>query len=318
MIFENKICDGCKKAFEKDDDVVVCPECGTPQHRSCFEENGGCVNSSKHAEGFSWQKEEQPEVGEEKNGEEIGFDRNGDGLGELQNKKGIFGNMDPGVGDNFDMDSEVPDLDQLIESRVQALAPGITPEQRREQLCGEELGRTISFVGSNASSYIKKFRKREHEGKHTFNWAAFFFSPVWFFYRKLYKVGAVYVSLFVSLTLLMQNPAEDFMAAYKSLAQMSAEMITEADIMSLSKLALPVFGFMVAEFVIRLVAGFTADKMYWKHCRKSLEKVKFLQAERDDVSALSYYLSRCSTSFLVTLAAILVYLFLPQLLLSLF
>jgi len=34
---------------------VVCPDCGTPHHRSCYAENGGCANAARHDEdGFEW------------------------------------------------------------------------------------------------------------------------------------------------------------------------------------------------------------------------------------------------------------------------
>ena len=32
----NEKCISCGKEFTKDDDVVVCPECGTPYHRGCL------------------------------------------------------------------------------------------------------------------------------------------------------------------------------------------------------------------------------------------------------------------------------------------
>ena len=55
-------CPSCGRKFEQGDDIVVCPICGTPQHRSCWNENGRCINNEKHAEGFIWQmmNEEAP------------------------------------------------------------------------------------------------------------------------------------------------------------------------------------------------------------------------------------------------------------------
>ena len=57
MRYENNICDGCKKKFSETDDIVVCPVCGTPQHRECYEKNGECVNAALHESGFSWHGE---------------------------------------------------------------------------------------------------------------------------------------------------------------------------------------------------------------------------------------------------------------------
>lgn len=48
-------CSICQNAFGDEDDIVVCPECGTPYHRSCYESAGQCINTSLHAVGGSWQ-----------------------------------------------------------------------------------------------------------------------------------------------------------------------------------------------------------------------------------------------------------------------
>ncbi|HMO51234.1 MAG TPA: RDD family protein [Kiritimatiellia bacterium] len=40
---ELKDCPYCRSAINTGDNVVHCPECGTPHHRDCWEENGGCT-----------------------------------------------------------------------------------------------------------------------------------------------------------------------------------------------------------------------------------------------------------------------------------
>ena len=60
------VCPVCGKQLSKDDDIVVCPECGTPHHRSCWFANGGCFNEQKHAEGFIWESPRQAKKAEEK------------------------------------------------------------------------------------------------------------------------------------------------------------------------------------------------------------------------------------------------------------
>ena len=47
-------CPVCEKEFANDDDIVVCPLCGTPHHRDCYKKNGECSNYDKHSEGFHW------------------------------------------------------------------------------------------------------------------------------------------------------------------------------------------------------------------------------------------------------------------------
>lgn len=54
MKYKNSLCDGCGLPFKEEDDVVVCPECGTPQHRECYKKNNCCVNEHRHGESFEW------------------------------------------------------------------------------------------------------------------------------------------------------------------------------------------------------------------------------------------------------------------------
>lgn len=54
--YQNKCCGQCGEAFNENDDIAICPDCGTPIHRACW--NGHCPNESKHADGFDWNKSE--------------------------------------------------------------------------------------------------------------------------------------------------------------------------------------------------------------------------------------------------------------------
>ena len=56
MEFTQYSCPVCDKRFVNGDDVVVCPECGAPHHRECFEQLGQCFYRDSHAEGFSFEQ----------------------------------------------------------------------------------------------------------------------------------------------------------------------------------------------------------------------------------------------------------------------
>ena len=55
-------CPVCEQAFTDEDDIVVCPDCGTPYHRACWQKVGACMHKSEHAAGFEWQPEFGPEA----------------------------------------------------------------------------------------------------------------------------------------------------------------------------------------------------------------------------------------------------------------
>lgn len=56
MDYIGEKCSACGKEFTADDDIVVCPECGSPHHRECWLKENKCANESYHASGKKWQR----------------------------------------------------------------------------------------------------------------------------------------------------------------------------------------------------------------------------------------------------------------------
>ena len=54
MDFITNKCPVCHKPFAKSDDIVVCPECGAPHHRECYEQENACAFQDRHAAGFDY------------------------------------------------------------------------------------------------------------------------------------------------------------------------------------------------------------------------------------------------------------------------
>ena len=60
-------CPVCHEVFDDESDVVVCPECGMPHHRSCYAEKGECAFEANHKDNFTFVnpnkiEDEQPKV----------------------------------------------------------------------------------------------------------------------------------------------------------------------------------------------------------------------------------------------------------------
>ena len=51
----NEKCPVCGKEFRQEDDIVVCPDCGTPHHRECYKQLGHCAHAEKHGS-FEWKE----------------------------------------------------------------------------------------------------------------------------------------------------------------------------------------------------------------------------------------------------------------------
>ena len=47
-------CEGCGRPLALTDDIVVCPDCGAPYHRTCYEKMGLCIHAPAHGAGYEW------------------------------------------------------------------------------------------------------------------------------------------------------------------------------------------------------------------------------------------------------------------------
>ncbi len=47
-------CVSCQEKFTEQDDIVVCPDCGSPYHRECYKKEGKCISEELHTTGEGW------------------------------------------------------------------------------------------------------------------------------------------------------------------------------------------------------------------------------------------------------------------------
>lgn len=200
LYYNEKKCDGCAEIMHEDEDIVVCPECGTPQHRECYNKNNACVNAHLHAEGFDWRSaninpEDPPKPAEQTKPAEP------------------TGNSMP----LFSAETGIPESALPMFNAQSIVIDGKTVSTNKE-FNGIKIKDALTYLQVNASGYIKKFIK--HEKKKNFiswNWGAFFFTPAWFFYRKLYKAGAFFLTFAVAAALIAAPYASIIAEAYTAL-----------------------------------------------------------------------------------------------------
>lgn len=199
-------CAACGKKFTAEDDVVVCPECGTPYHRACYKELGHCVNEARHAEGYVWQPpkaapgpsvplEEQPHAPQNKT----------DGEGYVMCSR--CGTVNPAGQERCDLcgyplketGERIPAGDRETEDG------GTFAEYVRDQYnvnpnekLGDELTarEVAAYVGPNALNFLYKFRAMlQRKTAVSFNLGAFLFTGLYCFYRKMYALGGILLAI---------------------------------------------------------------------------------------------------------------------------
>lgn len=228
-------CQVCKNKFNETDDVVVCPRCGTPHHRECWNLNNSCINTSLHDEGFFWQfpstskkvvpsaisqntmnckncGKENP-VGEPvciSCGERLYFSDS-----RIENQeKGQSESINNNPYDVNDSHYENPYTQRNTSQESNNYNDNTNENVLIDGIPAEEIA---EYVQANSHKYIPKFLQieRDPNRKISWNWAIFFipllyfifsysisfiFTAVWFFYRKMYKIGFIVIALSLLLT----------------------------------------------------------------------------------------------------------------------
>ncbi len=189
------ICNGCGKALMEDEDIVTCPDCGTPQHRDCWTQGGMCVSAAKHASGFVWsapQRQDAPQP-------EAPY------AGQPQ----VAGQQTQGAAVYCRYCSCMNEPNTLFCTRCgRSLLPPqdnswtVPPPisfsyeaniQPDELLDGVAMRDIATLVKANAPDYVGKFRSMaKRRSKLSWNWCAFLFGSLWALYRKLYAATALF------------------------------------------------------------------------------------------------------------------------------
>lgn len=317
MDYRGQHCPICGKEFCDGDDIVVCPECGTPYHRECYKTAGHCVNEERHGESFEWKPETAPHA-EEKN-PNVGQNTNDDGhkvvfcpvCGRenpaeepncLNCGARLYNNQNGGKA--FIPPVELPNMDNQPFGKVVNISP-------MDMLGRNTVGDTAEFIGVNAQSYIPKFYKMQQEKKKlSWNWAAFFFAPYWFFYRKMQNIGCIFIavllvisgacttkSVMAASSNVMQvyenytngkASAEDMMKAYEEYEKLPANIISN-----------------VLVLFVHAAAGLCANYLYAKKAEKGVYEIRKL-SQNPEQYRISLFRSG-GVSFFWLMASVLLY-----------
>ena len=287
FLYENQVCDVCGQTFDKDDDIVVCPDCGTPHHRECWVNRGQCVNHHRHSEGFEWKPavKETPadatvctNCGAQMPAGTLFCENCGKALNVPQpvNKKTY---TTPNGGKIEVM--TLPTFGAGMDINMGAEAAG--------EIEGVPVKDIIAFIGPNAYYYIFKFKKLAMDKKRlTFNISAFFFRPLWFLYRKLWKFAVLAALLNFTTSL-----PTAITLAVESGALASTYLFPGIETaMSIGQ---------IVNFVVNMIFGIMAVPLYKKDTLKRLKKLRE-ECGADNNLYYSRLLPQCGPSKIGTIA----------------
>ena len=257
-LFAGKECVYCHKTFKDGDDVVVCPICGAPHHRECYNKEHKCALENLHGTDEEWGKKNKLNYAAKP-------------LVNNNNNKQNNQNPNP---------EEMPDIDNF------SVYGFMDKNDTIDDVGADELA---EFVGKGSYYYLTKFKKMKETGKNTWNFWAFLFNFLYFFYRKLYKQGIILIMVAIISSI------PPFMVVNQFTQQMALASETEiVTVTSAQRILMDMmnpevnpnfnsFNFwMTASSIMSIVnciiafyVGFHANKAYMKHC---IEKIKYTRA----------------------------------------
>lgn len=212
------LCPVCNKPFTDADDVVICPDCGAPYHRACYQERGSCVFADKHASGFEYAP---PAAGPVAAGGDGPAGSNGKSqgaggilcksCGTVNEASGIFcENCGAPLHEEYaahagqNADSTGPPPTVYSGGGGQRFGGAYGPADQGQAVASEIDGIPAkdwaAYIGPSAPTYLARFSAQQLRGtKVGFMLSAFLFSSLYFAYRKLWRWAALAAATYLLL-----------------------------------------------------------------------------------------------------------------------
>lgn len=293
MRFENQICPVCEETFKESDEIVVCPECGTPHHRNCYKSLGECKNASLHNEGFSF-KSVEPE--QEKI--DILIDD------EIKNTKDIVNVV------NVEFNGDESKNNENLRSTIEELFKNINGKSTDQVLINNTPSSYYeAAIGKNQNYYMPRFLIMEGtQKKHLVNICAFVFPFAWAIYRKMYKLALLVFCIYIALLSVTIAPIltnEEYIEAMnkcymedptfyeKVLLYDAGQSVTftktQSEFIEISKniTISPViaYGTLFVSIAMKILLGIFATRLYKEKLTKNIEKAKKLSLEESQLKS---------------------------------
>lgn len=270
--YENVDCPVCKRSFEAGDDIVTCPECGTPHHRECYDLIGRCVNAGLHKANYDFYAENiKPAIDVKKDQGSVQVYYSPAGATDNQSKE---------TADNSNQ--------QSAQNYYNIPVVDISFEEDADTIDGESVADFAAVIRTNAIGFIKKFKRLDKSKKSiSWNWGAFFFGSLYMFFRKMYKEGLAFFSLFLTAvygcSALLYKYASSFIEGMNDIVaivssgtktvteeQMNALMSTK-DYATATKIT---YIFFAVILLLRIIEALFADRMYKNTVTAIIKRVK--------------------------------------------
>ena len=276
-------CEGCGRPLALTDDIVVCPDCGAPYHRECYEKLGRCIHTPAHGAGYEWKfpyKDEElrtcPSCGERTLRSETVCRCCGAVMLPEDQCPDPSAQTASGADQNrFDYDDLYRQYQQNVEEPTRRNVQAAFGKE--ELIDGIPYSDWNDYIGKAAPVYLNDYSRMQlQKSKISMSFSALLFGPFYFFYRKAWKPAFA----FLAAELLL------FVPTLLQMMQITGSSLS----LGLSDSTYVVLGRVVslASFALMLVRGMFAK---WFYRKSAAEHIRRIRAEFPDDAQRSVVLS---------------------------
>lgn len=259
-------CSVCGKPLTDTDDIVVCPDCGAPYHRSCYEKQGACVYVSRHGS-FEWTPPASAQP--ERKCPNCGAPNPESAVRCSHCGYSFAGPQTPPPRVDANRQAYQTSAGGFNYARLYQEAQGGTWQSTAasavdpiDEISGEDWA---TYIGPASPAYLRDFsRMQRYNRKSSICFSALLFGPLYFFYRKAWKPAFA----FLAVDLLLNLPAllELLVLSESSLAP----PISSSSLILMAQLA------SILSFVVMVISGMFAKYFYR---RSAAERIRRIEAE---------------------------------------
>ncbi|MGN0666839.1 MAG: RING finger protein [Huintestinicola sp.] len=314
-------CKICSRDFTSDDDIVVCPRCGTPYHRECYKQEGKCVNDELHASGKSWQEQREADemkeaetakvkcttCGNELRPDQMFCDKCGSVTAYFIKTKAENGEIPPSgiyMGSLRDDDSRNSEaMKRMNPYFVNFSDPlcGFNPDEEYDE--GLTLRDVGDYVNKNTFYFLPKFKAMKETGmKFGMNISALFFPQYYFAYRKMplisllvlilktaaeipYNIAAWQSMKMTDITAMLTGFPQESIDSVQPLLDFYGQIIEKASAFNVNAGAFQAANMLsaTARMVIFIICGIFANFIYYRHTLKHAKKIKASLSDHPEI-----------------------------------
>ena len=264
-------CEGCGKPLTLQDDIVVCPDCGAPYHRTCYEKLGQCIHRPAHAAGYEWKfpyEESQlrtcPACGERTLRDAEKCRCCGAVLPPEEQEPSPVSDT---AEDSFDYSQMYRQFGGAADPEKEFFEEAFGKEARMDGIARQDW---LDYIGPAGPAYLAAYSRMQlQKSKISMSFSALLFGPFYFFYRKAWKpaFGFLAAELVVALPTLL------------SMMQATGSPLTAG----ISSTAIVVLSRIMTVFSFALVMLRTLYAK-WLYRKSAAERIRRIRAEFPDAA----------------------------------